>query len=301
MTVLCLYHAACTDGFAAAWSVRHALGAAEVEAVACSYGNPPPDVRGRDVVLVDFSYKRPALEEMAAVANSVLVLDHHKTAQEDLRGLPDAPANWAQWEYAVRIIGAPRLAALFDMERSGAGIAWDFFFPDGPRPRLIDLVEIRDLWRKDHRLWGAARQVHAYINSFPFTFQGWDDHIKLGQSDAVHDYICAQGDAILRQADRQVGEIIGIGRREAVIEDTPAVLVNCPPWMASDVGDRLGSDPGVLCVATYQDTKDWRLFSLRSRDPDGVDVSEIAKAFGGGGHKHSAGFRVRRDHPLAAI
>ena len=101
MKVLCIYHAFCADGFGAAWIVRRALGDG-VEFHAASYGQEPPDVTGRDVLMVDFSYKRPVLVQMAAKAKSILILDHHKTAQADLVDLPD------------------NVQTIFDMERSGA-------------------------------------------------------------------------------------------------------------------------------------------------------------------------------------
>ena len=41
----------------------------------------------------------------------------------------------------------------------------------------------------------------------------------------------------------------------------------------------------------YYDLGECRFFGLRSA-PDGLDVAEIAEKFGGGGHKHAAGFRI---------
>lgn len=63
--------------------VRKALGA-NVEFVPGVYGQEPPDVAGKDVVLVDFSYKYDVLAELAWRAKSIIVLDHHKSAAEDL-------------------------------------------------------------------------------------------------------------------------------------------------------------------------------------------------------------------------
>ena len=51
-------------------------------------------------------------------------------------------------------------------------------------------------------------------------------------------------------------------------------------------------------AACYWDTEGARVFSLRSAD-DGLDVSEIAKQYGGGGHVRAAGFSVPRNHELA--
>ena len=65
MTV-CIYHGNCADGFGAAWVVRKAIG--EIEFHPGTYGQPPPDVTGKDVVMVDFSYKP---EVRASSSNNV--------------------------------------------------------------------------------------------------------------------------------------------------------------------------------------------------------------------------------------
>ena len=146
--VLCIYHKDCTDGFGAAWAVRHALGRDNVEFHAASYDDPPPPVADRDVVVVDFSYKRPVFDEIARDARTVLVLDHHKTAADELRGLPVPPATYSALRDPATVSNPFRVCALFDMERSGAGLAWDYFHPDAQsRPDLINHIEDRDLWR----------------------------------------------------------------------------------------------------------------------------------------------------------
>jgi hypothetical protein len=93
---LCIYHGNCQDGFGAAWTVRHALGD-RVEFYPGIYQNEPPDVTGRDVIIVDFSYKRPVIEAMALKAHSILILDHHKSAVADLgdfgSGLAETPSR----------------------------------------------------------------------------------------------------------------------------------------------------------------------------------------------------------------
>ena len=83
MNSLCIYHGNCADGFGAAWVVRRALGE-HVDFHAGVYQDDPPDVTDREVILVDFSYKRAVLEKMAESATNILVLDHHKTAADDL-------------------------------------------------------------------------------------------------------------------------------------------------------------------------------------------------------------------------
>lgn len=162
--IICIYHANCADGFTAAWCVRWALGET-VEFIPASYGEEPPEVDGADVIIVDFSYKRPAMEKLAASAKSVLVLDHHKTAEADLIALPLTQDTWRQ-----HLRCGVRLAALFDMQRSGAQMAWDYFC-QGDRPWLVDYIADRDLWRWE---LAASREVSAVIGSLEHSFQGWD-------------------------------------------------------------------------------------------------------------------------------
>ena len=101
---LVLYHAECTDGFGAAWAIWKRYPSAEF--IPADHGFPPPvSCAGRRVVIVDFSYSRPILEEMAKEATALQVLDHHITAQEALRGLPYVH---------------------FDLDKSGAVLAWEW-------------------------------------------------------------------------------------------------------------------------------------------------------------------------------
>jgi len=126
---LCIYHSNCLDGFAAAWSVRHAL-ADEVEFYKGVHQQPPPDVTGRDVILVDFSYSREVLLAMLKTANSITIFDHHITAEQDL----------------AELLASGTIYGKFDMSKSGAMLAWLWFNPGQSVPKLIEYVQDRDLW-----------------------------------------------------------------------------------------------------------------------------------------------------------
>ena len=76
---ICIYHGNCADGFTAAWVVRKALGN-DVEFYPGFYRESPPDVKGKDVYIVDFSYTTDIMEQITADANSVTHIDHHETA-----------------------------------------------------------------------------------------------------------------------------------------------------------------------------------------------------------------------------
>lgn len=285
---ICIYHANCADGFTAAWAVRHAL-EGQVEFIPASYGEEPPIVTGRDVIMVDFSYKRPMLERMAKVARSILILDHHKTAAQDLAGLP--VPHWNGWRDHLSGLGHdgmdPRIPrAIFDMAHSGAQLAWDFFH-DAPRPELVDYVADRDLWRF---ALPHSREVSAAIASREQTWANWDDLAFLLEDPM--DNLVLEGAALLRAADKNVRTMIDASMRHMKIGGHLVPVANVPPYMASDTAGEMAKANGVPFAATYYDGPKGRGFSLRSRGDDGADVSKIAASYGGGGHRNAAGFLV---------
>lgn len=283
MKALCIYHGNCADGFGAAWAVREGLGAENVEFLAGRYGMPTPDVADRVVIIVDFSFPLETLQSMALQARAVLVIDHHKTAAEALAELDPAPKNYYAWAETL-----PKLSAKFDMDRSGAGLTWDFFFPHSERPALINHIEDRDLWR--FKLEGT-REIQANLFSYPYDFDVWDVLIQQPIRDAI-----AAGSAIERKHHKDVAELVEGSKRRMLIGGYDVPVANLPYIHSSDAGHLMAQ--GEPFAACYQDTTEHRYFSLRSTD-EGLDVGEIAKQYGGGGHRNAAGFKVPFEHPLA--
>ncbi len=268
---LCIYHGNCLDGFAAAWSVHHALGE-EVEFHKGIHQQPPPDVENRDVILVDFSYKKRVLENMLATAASITILDHHISAEEDLSEL----------------LKSGEIKGLFDMNQSGAMLAWLWFNPGLPVPELIAYIQDRDLWL--FKLDGT-QEINAALSSYPFDFKLWDS--LMDSRSTTLEILRQEGQAIERKLQKDINTLIASGVRRMVIGGYDVPVLNASSAYVSDAGNIMSA--GEPFAACYWDHPDGRSFSLRSRDDDGlagVDVAEIAKKYGGGGHKHAAGFTV---------
>lgn len=260
---LVIYHASCPDGSGAAWSVRQRHPQAEL--IAANYEEGPPDVRGRHVAIVDFSYSRKILEQVIADAASVIVLDHHEQAELELSGIPEAD---------------------FDMKRSGARMTWDFFHPGVEAPATLYYIEDRDLWR-----WQlpSSKDVGAYMQLFaPFTPDSIDRFIKTPIETAV-----LEGNLIRRtmqayiEATRQFTTSIEFaGYRTCVC--------NASRWGISDLANALLDDGkhqiGLVWFHDY--AADCVRVSMRSASPD-IDVGALAKLHGGGGHRQAAGFDVK--------
>lgn len=256
---LCIYHGGCRDGFCAAWVVNRALDG-EVDFHAGYYGQPPPDVAGRQVIVMDFSYQRDVMLQLEAASKSILVLDHHKTAEEALRGL---------------------CFVQFDMHRSGAGMAWDWYCSNEPRPWLVDYVEDRDLWR--HAL-PDSEAVNAWIGALPFDFAAWDVEERCNLDEAKR-----KGAAVSAKVAQYVREASKNARR-VVFEGYDVPIVNAPQIDISELLSEL-CEGEAFAMGWWQRADGDYQYSLRSRGD--FDVSDLAVKHGGGGHKNAAGFQSR--------
>lgn len=264
-----IYHANCYDGVTAAYVTWLKLGYTDPKFIPMNYSDSPPDVKDKQVYIIDFSFKRPIMEQLIQDAEYVTVLDHHKTAEAELRD-----------------ISSPKATIVFDMERSGAGIAWDYFNRDFPRSELVNYIEDRDLWR--FKL-PNSKEVNAWIQSFDINLETW---IKEVGREFNLDRARSEGISLRRLEDKYVKQICANVRLKRIGEYlAPYVQTSI---LMSEVCDYLikNYEGGAYPFAFYSfQRKDGKYqYGLRSRSD--FDVSVIAKSFGGGGHKQAAGFEL---------
>lgn len=296
MTDICIYHGDCPDGLSAAWVFQQALGE-NIEFFPATHGQEPPDVADKDVFIVDFSYPLKTMLAMAKVANSITLLDHHKTAMDSLAATfptvivsDDRPLIALDDPELERLSDSHELPVVcqFDMNRSGAMLAWDFLYPGKRPPFAIKLIQDGDLYRHEY---AKTPPFLAAICSYGMNLTSWSAQMRRPIDDMVD-----EGFVIVRHTKTQVQRIIAATERPMQISGTLVPVANAPDFLASSIGNALSAKASFS--ATYSDKPDCRRFSLRSR-PDGADVAAIAQEYGGGGHKHAAGFLVPRNHPLA--
>lgn len=265
MNPICIYHGFCDDGFAAALVVHLAL-AKDVELFAGNYGQPAPDVTDREVIIVDFSYPRVVMEKMADQAKHITMLDHHKSAMEDMAGF-----------------SRPNCKIIFDMKRSGAKMAWDYF----TLPQSTDGLEFvlyiqdRDLWKKELQ---SSEEFTMGLRSYPQDLDLWQSFYRRGPLRLIE-----EGIAVLRYY-RQLVEAAKKIAFEAELDGVKVMVCNSTFALASDVAGELAE--GRPFAAVFYETSEGYTYSLRSRE-GGMDVSAIAKKFGGGGHAQASGFKSK--------
>lgn len=266
-----IYHANCADGFTAAWIAEGVLSQdGEVLMIPAQYGEDPPYdyITGNDnVYILDFSYPYAAMRKICDISNMVVLLDHHKTAIENLAGFK-----------------AYNAVIVLDPSKSGAGITWEWFFPEQRMPDLVARVQDRDLWVF---AFDDSKDVNEAIFSRHYSLEAWDEMAKMPIED-----LAEEGSTITRKKDKDIEEFIMSHMMEIYIGDFKVPACNLPYFYASECGHKLLQifPNAPFSAVFYQDPKGLRV-SLRSTDSR-EDVSLIAKKFGGGGHRNAAGFVI---------
>lgn len=276
--VYILYHANCTDGTGAKYAAWCKYGDEGANYIPVSYGKEPPGEldENSEVYILDFSYSRYVLEALQRRCKSVVVLDHHKTAEEALRGLK---------------------CCHFDMEKSGAVLAWEYFHPGTEVPKLLLHVQDRDLWN-----WKLAgtKQVLAGL---ALTEGGMGLWHYYNSPAGVQD-LYAQGGSIvayenmLLKSKLKHAKVVWFNLDGVYVK---AGVINSPE-LGSEIGNMICKDETLDAdfAIVYSITKDNDVL-LSFRSEGDFDVSRIAKAFGGGGHKNSAGARTDLENLLSII
>lgn len=319
MKPLVIYHNNCADGFGAAFAAWLKFGD-EAEYLPMDYGAKDWDhttCYGRDIYILDFSFPRAVMDDLFRHANRVVCLDHHKSAFEMWCG---------EYHKGMQYDSGPESPdirydhhVLLDDNKSGAMLAWGYFHPGTKVPMLIRHIDDYDRWQFEIP---GTKAIARAIRQYDFTFENFR-HFK----DSLHHhgnacYLYTEGGAILRAHDQNVQaalkqarkcQITKPGKQRGCRVEPPwshrvsgpnhlgyfdeayvsGLACNAPAFLASDLGHELALKSCTFGLVWYV-ASDLRVHcSLRSNGD--YDVSAIAKAFGGGGHRNAAGFSTDID------
>lgn len=266
---LVIYHANCTDGFGAAYAAWKLLGD-RAEYHAAKHGEPPPDVTGKNVVVLDFSYNNATTKQLMKEAKGFLIIDHHKSAIVELHDVS---------------------CTRFDMNHSGAMLAWKFFHPGKEPPRMIKFIEDRDLWK-----WEIpySKEFAAAFDMVPFDFDEFDKYLDDSAVDNAQErgaYILAYSKTVISKIAKQAAF--------RKMDGNDVLVVNSSHWM-SEIGAALSPRCDFAVIWYYDHETRQVKVSLRAHHDDS-DVSEIAKRYGGGGHRKAAGFNLPANTDIETI
>lgn len=259
---LVVYHDRCFDGFTGAWAAWKKFGEA-AEYLAVQHQEPPPAaLQGRDLYFIDFCYQRSVMKKLKERVGRVVVLDHH-VSQSDAIRVAD--------EY------------VFDVERSGCGIAWEYFHRKKALPFLVRIVQDNDLHA--FKVQGTKALI-ALISGAPPSFGQWDTYAQQFENKKKRALHVQQGRLLLAYKDRLIERLLEFAEK-VTFERVAAYALNASVFY-SDAANALFERYGVHMGITwfYRDGK----IHVSLRSDKSIDVSVLAKKYGGGGHRGASGF-----------
>ncbi len=277
-----IYHGQCFDGSASAWAVQQLIDTT-LTFEPGYYGKKVDEYEIPDstdvVLLVDFSFKKAELLQLAEKFY-VVVIDHHHTAEADLKDIKNSN---------IRVV--------FDMAESGASLVWKAFSSE-PLPKLLAHVKDRDLW--NYELPGT-RAVNIALQTLGYGLEDFDEAAKLGAKQLIQlgePMLAYQQTLIKMIAEKSQTLRMAIQGGEIKVP-----IVSAHPALASDVAEYIYTSREVPFVAiTNLDLVRGGLrVSLRSQSENGWDVSIIARHYGGGGHKCASGLYVDKLSDLGYV
>lgn len=266
---LVIYHRNCPsgDGFGAAFAAWLALGD-RAEYYPADYGDPVPDVSGREVYILDLSLPADTLVALSHQAASLTLLDHHLTAQKNLATFKPVCCGKIH----------------FDMTKCGSVLAWEHFHPGKPVPRLFRWLQARDLWTWDEP---HAKEFLAWLDTQEKGFERWAQVLALAEGELM---AAIEVGRHLVQQYEGFCQGIAAGALPVTIRGAYGLMVNASGAFRSEVGSLLAARSGTFGLVWRVVEEGTVLCSLRSVKP--YNVEQLAVLFGGGGHVTSASFKL---------
>ncbi len=271
-----IYHSKDMDGLCCGAIIRKMYPSATL--IGYDYGQDfdMSIVEGQDVIMADVSMPMNKMATIASLSKSFLWIDHHQTAIDEYN------AATSDWMYPFN--------AVLDVRLSACELTWkalsSAFVPD-----IVRLVGKYDTWRDyGSHVWNTVVLPFQYglrlnvktVDDFP-VITGHDD-------DFIRDTIIA-GSNILRYQDQQNEYLCSHSAFDTMLGDFKAIALNTPVDVSRVL--RSAHDPNVhhIMMCFSYNGNEWTV-SLRSERYD-VHCGEIAKQYGGGGHKGAAGFKTQ--------
>lgn len=256
------------DGFTGAWAAWKKL-KDKAEYMELGYDTKNYDFifqfKDKEIYFIDYSLK---IQEMLNLAskNKVILIDHHLSSKET----------------ADLLIGS-----VFDDKHSAAFLSWEYFQDGKKAPLIVRYVEDYDIWK--FKL-PYSKELTTVLNLYNFNFKVWDKLAKMFQDKTKRKELIKKGRAIVDYQKSLIGELSDKGQ-EVFFEGYDAIAVNSP-ILSSEIGNHIYTKTGKIGIVwSYKGKKSPKIYvSLRGNGK--INLSELAKKFGGGGHKASAGFAI---------
>lgn len=267
--IIILYHAECNDGFGAAWAAWKKFGD-KADYIPVSHNFYPDNFTNKEIYTLDLTLPKEITEKFLETNKRLTSIDHHISVKD----ITEITQDYS-----------------FDINHSGAVLAWKYFHPDKPVPKLLLFVEDSDLWKSEYP---ETLKITLALGLFDFNFEIWDKIAEdVENPERLKDYLM-KGE-VISNYEKKLLDYLERQAQLVEFERYKVYAINTPRFLRNYIAHTLSKKLPPFAISWVQE-KDRIEVSLRS---DGsVDVSEIAKKYGGGGHKAAAGFSFPADQPF---
>ncbi len=296
MNNIVIYHNADPDGIFSGAIALQALG----EGTTCigyHYGWETQHIiqkcNDANVFMLDVTFVPEAMSRLANECNSLLLIDHHASAKADIDWIMEANAQ-SNFTYVFE-----------DDQWGAAKKTWEFFNPEKPLPTIIEEVAGYDMFRwikSDEHRWETYTVPLRYAVDVHTTPEAVLRHFDFKESTGVIEAFAMQGRAIYQYIAaknyRLASNETATFRTRFLTNDskTQYNVLAINRDIGGDFFKNIPRDGIDFFVGFFLTNKGWQV-SLRPGSAD-VDLGEIAKAFGGGGHRNAAGFHLKTSNLL---
>ena len=268
--IVILYHGGCPDGFGGAYAAWKKFGDS-ADYIPVRYQQPAPkNLEGKELHMVDFCYEQGQMNELLKSSKSLTVLDHHEGTREVVESMPQH---------------------VYDVNRSGASIAWNYFHPDTPLPTFLQYVEDADLFRK---IPDDERAIITYAYAQPWHFDTWDGFVRHVEDPNERTKMIERGSAYQEYCQLLAHQLAGSAEL-VTFEGHTCYLVSGEKMFITELGNQLREKRPPLALIVRAGATGLRV-SIRS--DESVNAAELAQKYGGNGHPRSAAFSLPWGAPI---
>lgn len=261
MTKFVLYHKDCLDGFGGAWAAWKKF-KNKAKYIPVEHQMPPPKLEKKELYFIDFCYPEEIMKKIVKMNKKVVVIDHHITRKDVVESLPEH---------------------VFNLNHSGAILAWEYFHPQIKPPRLLLYIEDNDCYKLK---LPDSKEINAALESYEYNFGIWDKLAKDLENKKGRAKLIKEGKIILRYQNQLTNKLIA-NAENSLFCGKRASIVNSP-ILSTLIGKRLLNKKNKIAII-WHIRRGKAVVSLRSKN---VDVAKLAERYGGGGHRNAAGFVI---------
>lgn len=212
------------------------------------------------------------VEQFLEQAQSVTTIDHHRAIHDEL---------------SDRTKEHGRFSLVYDSTKSGASLAWEYFFPQRDEPWLVTFAEDIDLFR-----WQYSPESDYAAGYLSMLRNKPDEMRQLLHTDK--DEILPLGKVIHEYAQKNVNDYLKKAEPLWLTINGHSIPAFDNTYYKSEIGNIKSQehDCPAIIFSIYGHNVTMSIRSLKGHEPNALAVAQMLD---GGGNPHSAGARVDLD------